>query len=137
MPKPSVTDGLYMPAFNGIGAHALKIKNISASATLTAADSGTVFLVVGATAAVAITLPVISTGPFWFKIINCSDQDLTVSSQTADTLITFNDLTADSVAFSTSSEKIGGTVEVYCDGVSIVALTPIIAHSQTVTVATA
>lgn len=135
MPKPAVTDGVRLNSFNGLGSHAPIIKKISASATLTAADSGTIYHVTGATAAVTVTLPAISTGPFSFLIINGSDVDLTVAAGTADTAVTFNDLAADSVAFSTSSEKIGGAVEVYCDGVTLFVLGRICSSYQNVTIA--
>jgi len=122
---------------NGMGAAAPIMEVKTASFTATAADSGKIFLIVGATAAVTVTLPAIDTGPFKFEIVHLSDVDLTVASAAADTLITFNDLTADSVAFSTSSEKIGGVVEVYCNGTVIAALARIASSYQNVTIATA
>jgi len=41
---------------------------------------------------------------------------MTITSGTADKMTAFNDLTADSIAFSTASEKIGGAVIVIADG---------------------
>ncbi len=111
---------------------------VTASATLTRHDSGTIYHTAGATAAVTLTLPKISEGPFYFLIISGADVDLTVTAATADTIITFNDVAADSVALSTSSEKIGGAVEVYCDGVSLYVLPRAgDGRYQTFTVATA
>lgn len=136
-----------MPIYNGLapGLNAYgQIENLAwtprisvktSNYTVKASESGTVFLAAG-TAAVTFTLPPIDDGPFYFKFINAVDQNMVVAANTADTMITFNDVAADSVAFQTASEKIGGTVEVYCDGTYLVALTPIIAHSQTVTIAT-
>ena len=137
MPYP-LSNPNYIPPFHeGIGALANRFETKTASFTATAADSGKIFMIVGATAAVTVTLPAINTGPFWFKIVHLSDVDLTVASATADTLYTYNEVgTADSVAFSTSSEKVGGEVEVYCDGTVIAALARICSSYQNVTIAT-
>ncbi|HEY5954918.1 MAG TPA: hypothetical protein VIV60_00145 [Polyangiaceae bacterium] len=107
-----------------------------AAYTCKANETGTWFLTTGATAAVTFTLPPISDGPFIFFFVAVADIGMTVAAGTADTLLTFNDAAADSVAFSTSSEIMGGFVIAGCDGTTVFALTPISAHSQTVTVAT-
>ena len=52
----------------------------------------------------------------WFEVILCSDSSLTISAATADTLITNGDLTADSVAFSTTAHKIGSHVLFFSNG---------------------
>lgn len=128
---------LIPPFYHGVGAGAQIFETKTASFTTTKADSGKIFLVVGATANVAVTLPAIADGPFHFRIINLSDINLTVSSATADTLYTYNAPgDADSVAFSTSSEKIGGEVEVFCDGTIVAALARISSSYQNVTIAT-
>lgn len=91
----------------------------TASYTVEARETGTVFVTTGATAAVVFTLPAIAAAyPWVFTFINGADQNMTVATATADTLVTYNDLTADSIAFSTASEKIGGVVDVWSDGVS-------------------
>lgn len=137
MPLPSVTDGVYLPpTLMGHGAGALRMVKKSADYTVTVAESGTIFHTTGATAAVNFTLPAISTGPFWFMFIAGADQDMTVTSAAADTIVTYNDLAADSVAFSTASEKIGGAVEVYCDGVTLFVLGRPATIYQTITIAT-
>ena len=138
MPFPAVTDGLQMqPTFQGVAQGARTIKNVSVDTTLTQAESGSIILVVGSTGAVNITLPAITKGkPFEFEIINCSDQNLTVTAETADTINTYNDLAADSVAFSTASEKIGGAFRVVCDGVTLCVLARPATIYQTVTIAT-
>ena len=114
-----------------------KVRTVTADRTVLASESGSIFSNVGMTAAVNYTLPAIADGPFVFWFINGADQDMTVTAETADTMITFNDLAADSVAFSTASEQIGGAVMVVCDGTSLFAI-PMGAggHVQTVTVAT-
>lgn len=82
-------------------------------------ETGTVFVTTGATGNVNFTLPAISTGPWNFKFFNLANVNLTVTAGTADTMIGFNDLDLDSIALSTSSEKIGGGINVYCDGTSL------------------
>lgn len=137
MPKQNMTPIYVPPLFQGLGAGAPIFETKTASFNPTAEDSGKIFLIVGATANVAVTLPAISEGPFHFRIIHLSDVNLTVSSATADTLYTYNDAgTADSVAFSTASELIGGEVEVFCNGVIIAALGRIASSYQNVTIAT-
>lgn len=123
------------PFVNGLPIRWTEAK--TASYTVVKEDSGTLFHTTGATAAVVFTLPKISEGPFYFMFINGADQDMTVTAGTADTAVTFNDLAADSVAFSTSSEKIGGTVEVICDGTTLFVLPRLASEAQTVTIATA
>ncbi len=105
-----------------IGRHSMA--NVTAKTTdysVTAADTGSVFTTTGASATVTFTLPVKTSGlAYWF--INTVDYNMVVAANTADTMVTFNDATADSVAFSTSSEKIGGAVRVFCDGTKWIAL---------------
>jgi hypothetical protein len=110
----------------------------TAAYTVTKYDSGTIFHTTGATAAVTFTLPQISDGPFYFLFICGADIGMTVTAAAADTAVTYNDLNADSVAFSTSSEMIGGAVEVICDGTTLFVL-PRFADGryQTATIATA
>jgi len=136
MPLTGATPILVPPLYQGVGAHAPVMEVKTASFTATAADSGKIFLIVGATADVNVTLPAIATGPFAFRIINGSDVSLTATSATADTIITYNDLAADSVAFSTSSEKIGGSIEVLCDGTSLFVLARVASIYQTTTITT-
>jgi len=138
-----------MPTFMGRGAgvneygqianiaYTPEIKVKTADYTVVAADSGTIFTTTGATAAINFTLPAISDGPFIFYFVNGADQNLTVTAATADTIVTFNDLAADSLAYSTASEKIGGAIMVFSDGTTLFAL-PFAAggHLQTVTIAT-
>src|SRR5688572_31388472 len=105
---------------NGLPTRWMEAK--TATYQVTKEDSGTIFHTTGATAAVVFTLPAISEGPFYFLFISGADVDMTITAKTADTIVTFNDVAADSIALSTSSEKIGGAVEVYCDGVTLFAL---------------
>ncbi len=109
----------------------------TADYTVKSTESGTFFNTVGATAAVNFTLPAISTGPWMFWFLAGAAQTLTVTAATADTMLTFNDLAADSVAFSTSGEIIGGMLWAICDGTTL-AVIQIggVSHRQTLTVAT-
>ena len=83
--------------------------------TVTAVESGTIFTTEGAGGAVNFTLPSQGAGlHFW--IMNAENQNMTITADTADTLVTFNDVAADSIAFSTSNEKVGGAAFVFSDG---------------------
>ena len=90
----------------------------TASYTVTTDDSGTVFTTTGATGAVVFTLPAVATASAgcFYIFVNTVDQDMTVTSGTADKLVYDGDAAADSLAFSTASHKIGGAVLVVCDG---------------------
>jgi len=108
-----------------------------AAYTVLAGDTGAVFTNYGATTAVTFTLPAITDGSYEFEFVALADFAITIASGTADTLITFNDAAADSVALSTASEIIGGGVKVCCNGTYVYALqTGIGGHRQTLTVAT-
>jgi hypothetical protein len=109
----------------------------TAAYQVTKEDSGTIFHTTGATASVTFTLPPITDGPFYFLFVCGADIGMVVAAKTADTAVTFNDLAADSVAFSTSSEMIGGVIEVICDGTTLFVLPRLASEAQTVTIATA
>lgn len=127
---------LVPPLFMGVGAGAQWMQAKTADYTVTATESGTIFHTTGATANVNFTLPAINTGPWMFTFINGADVNLTVTAAAADTIVTYNDLTADSVAISTSSEKIGGAIEVLCDGSTLFVLGRTSSSYQNVTIAT-
>ena len=136
MPKQNMTPNFVPPVFMGVGAGAQIFETKTASFTVTEADSGKIFLIYGATAAVVVTLPSVGS-VFSVHIVNLSDVDCTVQSVIADTLITYADLTADSAAFATSSEKIGGSFWCFGNGTIIAALARIASSYQNVTVVTA
>lgn len=83
----------------------------TANYTVLASDHDTIFTNQGAVGAVNFTLPTIARG-LRFRFVCEADQDLTVTAATADTLVTFNDAAADSVALSTAAKRIGGGLEV-------------------------
>lgn len=81
-----------------------KTKSISANYTITAADDGTLFVM---KAAATFTLPTLAVG-LSFGFFSEADANMTIAGPSSpDNIITFNDLAADSVAYSTSGEKIG------------------------------
>jgi hypothetical protein len=132
--------GLY-PGLNVYGqisnmAFTPRIVAKTASYTVLASESGTIFTTSGAGGTITFTLPAISDGPYTFKFLNGANQTMTIASAVADTMVTFNDLEADSVSFSTSSEKIGGNVIVVCDGTTLFCLHRMNQEGQTVTIAT-
>jgi uncharacterized protein YqgC (DUF456 family) len=98
-------------------------KNVSAKTadyTVTGAEPcGTVFTTRGAAGAVIFTLPAAAArfAGLHYRFKNLVDQNMTVTG-TVDTMITFNDTAADSVAASTAGQKIGAEIEAFCDGTS-------------------
>lgn len=110
----------------------------TANYSVTAADCGKTFTNRGATGAVNFTLPAtaeIEAG-WWARFFVVADQNVTVTSATADTMSVFNDATADSIAFSTVAERIGGGIEVVWDGTSWLTFVSLGAETQTPTIAT-
>ena len=99
-------------------------------------DTGTIFTTVGASGSVTFTLPPISDGPFSFKFICATANAMVVAAQTADTMLTMNDLAADSISFATTAEMIGGMVEVYCDGTTLFGFARLGTEAQTPTIGT-
>ena len=109
--KPSQALGQAMSLMNPPIPH-------TSSFVLTKEDVCGIHTTRGASGAVTFTLPAVTadiTGA-WVKFINAVDQNMIVAAGTADTLVVVNDLTADSLAAQTSSQKIGAVIECYCDG---------------------
>lgn len=92
---------------NGYGIPFIRVVSKAADYTVLATDQGTLFTAI--TGAVNFTLPTLAAG-LHFMFYNLVDANMTITSAAADTIITDGDLAADSVAFSTSSHKIGGGV---------------------------
>lgn len=80
--------------------------------------SGQVFTNEGAAGAVIFTLPQpnLALRGCFYEFLSIADQDVTVKTATADTLRTKNDAAADSLAASTTNEKIGALMRAICDG---------------------
>lgn len=88
----------------------------TASYSVLPSESGTLFTTTGATGAVTFTLPAIADSEgccFWFY--NTVDQNMVLTGP-ADKLVVVGDAAADSAAFQTASEKIGGGFFAVCDG---------------------
>lgn len=95
---------------NDFGAYeAVRIR--TTDLTVTEAMNNALFVTLGAVGAVVFTLPTPRIG-LRYVFYNAADQNMTIAAAAADGLITFNTLVGDSVAFSTSGNKIGGCVEV-------------------------
>lgn len=104
--------------------------------SVTEADHDTLFTNRGAAGAVNFTLPATAEKGLRYSFYVVADQNVTVTGGTADTMVTANDAAADSVAWSTSSEKIGGGFDVYGDGTSWLVISHLAQDGHTVTVAT-
>ncbi|MCP4139012.1 MAG: hypothetical protein GY755_01775 [Chloroflexi bacterium] len=133
-----------MPVHLGLGAGvdgdgmipniAFKVKTRAKTAdyTVLAAESGSRFTNLGATAAVNFTLPAPAAGLI-YQFYVAADVSVTVTGGTAGDLVALNNAAADSVAFSTTSLMIGGCFEVWSDGTSF--YVNILSDGNTVTVA--
>lgn len=112
----------------------LPIKTISAAYTVSDYDTGAVLIV---NAAATITLPactVARTGMHVTVVVGGAGA-VTIQA-TSGELVAFNDLAANSIAFSTSSEIIGNAVHFVCDGTKWYALVHLAAETATPTIAT-
>lgn len=108
----------------------------TANYTVTTADADTLFTNRGAAGSVTFTLPATASKGLRFGFFVVADQNVVVASGTADTMVVFNDAAADSIAFSTASEKIGAMIEVIGDGTGWLTLVHLGAETQTPTIAT-
>lgn len=108
----------------------------TANYTLTEADRDILWTNEGDADAINFTLPATAKKDLAYYFYVVADQSLTVTAGTADTMIVFNDVAADSVAFSTSSEKIGGALAVIGDGAKWKVFQISAGSAHTVTVAT-
>lgn len=99
--------------------------------------SGTVFTNRGAGGSVTFTLPdvVPSMAGLHYRFVGIANQNIVVATDTADTLVTLNDAAADSVAISTTAQKIGGVMDAYCDGTAWVVVGSAVGHTYTVVTA--
>jgi hypothetical protein len=104
------------------------ISAVTATKTLSPGECGIV--VVRSAAACTLTLPdPVGRSGLWYLIVNAADQDLILAAGTIDTLITFNDLAADSIDLDQAGNKIGGLILAVCDGTNWIAGT-LTAHTQ-------
>ena len=90
----------------------------TASYSVTAADGSALITNRGATGTITITLPTqasVGVG-FWVEVFVVAGYNVTVDTATADTMVTTNDATADSISWGTSSEIIGSGARFVSDG---------------------
>lgn len=90
----------------------------TAAYTIRNEDLGTIITNRGDGDALTLTLPAtteVESG-WWCEVLVIADQTVTVAAGTADTLLTFNDIAADSVAYSTAGQKIGAHAKIIFDG---------------------
>lgn len=86
----------------------------TADYTLVAADHGRLFHNIGDAGAIVFTLPALLTNiGFQADFLVAVDQTLTVASAEGDNIVTDHDMSADSIAFSTGSHKIGGWLRLH------------------------
>lgn len=86
----------------------------TANYTVLEGESGTYFSNLGAGGLVVFTLPAPSAGLWYDFGAAVVAQDLVVKTATADTLIVFNDIAADQIAFNTANEICGGCFRAIC-----------------------
>jgi len=96
------------------GGFFLRTLNKTADYTCVRGDSGTIFSTRGAVGAVIFTLPAVTKG-WWAIFVAGAAQNLTVTAPTADTLIAFADIAADSLAI--DANQPADAIFVFCDGV--------------------
>ena len=102
--------------------------------TVTEADSGTMFL--ATTADCNFTLPATAEKGLWYGFYQTANFELKVTAGTVDTMICYNDVAADSVAYTDDAKQIGGFFEVYGDGSKWLVLPRLADAAQVITVAT-
>lgn len=106
----------------------------TASYTVTPQDEGTQFTTRGAGGAVTFTLPPIANvfAGWSCRFYNVAGQNMAITAPT-NKLTTFNNATATTATFSTSSELIGAAAEVFFDGTTYL-LHLMTEETQTVTI---
>lgn len=124
-------DQSFMPLFQGMApglnerkqidnlAYTHKTLKKTASYTVLLEESGCLFDTTGATGAVTFTLPKATeaTGAIYYFFC-AADQNMIVTTPSgeADTMVVFNDIAADSVAYQTTSKKAGNGLTIISDG---------------------
>lgn len=115
----------------------IKIKTADYTIVTGTDASGTLFTNRADAGAIVFTLPAASQAikGVYYDFLGVADYDLTVAAATADTLLTKNDIAADSIAMSTSGEKIGGYMRFICDGTQWCGFGMSVGHTFTVATA--
>jgi hypothetical protein len=91
-------------------------KSASYTVNVIADKPGTVFTNKGATGAITFTLPTPTRAilGWWYRFKGVVNQNIVVAAPTVDTALALNDLAADSLALSTTNEKLGAEIEAQC-----------------------
>jgi len=116
------------------------VAKTGATYTVLDTDHGTLFTNEGNSGNINFTLPATADLPTgWFvEFFSVAAGTLTVTAGTADTLVVFNDASADSIAFSTTSEIIGAHIKVVKLTTSLIGVfVGLGAETQTPTIVTA
>lgn len=103
-----IFDDDYSPGGVFLGG-AKKNKLAITNTTVSAADNGTRFI--ATTADATFTLPTLEYG-LVFEFLRASDHEMVVASAAGDDMIVGNDLSADSVTFTTAGQQIGALIRV-------------------------
>lgn len=110
-----------MPIKSGFGSWLRPVEAKTADYTVTAMDAGKIFTNRGAAGTVNFTLPKSSSemNGWYIDVYGAANQTVTLTSNPADTLTVFNDLTADTWSLATSGAIIGSGATVFCDGTAM------------------
>jgi hypothetical protein len=123
-------------AANGRFSNYLRQRAKTADYTVTSADDRVLFTTKGASGAVIFTLPAptLALKGMLVGFFSEANQNMTINCASNDVLVTFNDLEADSVAFSTADQKIGAFVEATpnFDGTKWLIMPRLAGHTMTV-----
>lgn len=111
----------------------------TAAYTCLESECGTLFTTEGAGASVTFTLPTADADNIglWYEFFCAEDFAIVVGCATADTLIVFNDVAADSISYATAGEMIGNSIKATSDGAKWIIQPQIAAEAVTVTIVTA
>jgi hypothetical protein len=102
----NTTNGLIVRAYQSFIGSAIAAKTANYTVGTVATDTfGTVFTNEGASGAVTFTLPAPTSGAYYF-FAGVADQNITITAGSA-IAVTVNNAAATSIAFSTTSQKIG------------------------------
>ena len=113
----NTTNGLIVRAFQSFIGGATVAKTANYTVGTVATDTfGTVFTNRGASGAVTFTLPSPSSGAYYF-FAGVADQNITITAGSA-IAVSVNNAACTSIAFSTSSQKIGSFAVAIADGTS-------------------
>jgi hypothetical protein len=93
-----------------------KVNDLAANTTLGPETWNGILTNRGATGAITITLPDDAPVGAWFEYHGVADQDVTFASESATSLIVLNNAAANSLALSTTNEKIGAMARGVFDG---------------------